>query len=395
MPINFDEIIERRGTDSVKWDLFSTDILPMWVADMDFKVPEPITKALHKTVDHSVFGYTMDSKALRQTVVDRMKKLYDWDIDESWVVATTGLVSGFFAASNMLCKPGDGYLIQTPVYMPFNQIQDALGFIRQENPLTPIVDGNKLRYEMNWDNFNAAFHSDGHPTKMFLLCNPHNPIGKCFNREDLKRMAEKCVEEGSVIVSDEIHSELLLGDNIHIPIASISKEIEKNCITLVSPSKTFNIAGLFCGFAIISDDELRKSFRKTLDKMTLHVSGLSFVAAQAAFSGDCDPWLGELKAYLTHNRDILVTYIDTNLPSVITTIPEATYLGWLSFEDHMAKGTIGSDPSDFFLKKAKVVLNNGAAFGTGGEKFARINFGCPTSLLNEGLGRIKNSLLKD
>lgn len=389
---DFDEIIERRGTDCYKWDLFNQDMLPMWVADMDFRVPEPITKALHKAVDHAVFGYAMESKELRETVVKRMKDLYNWEIDESWVISTTGLVSAFYAAANTLCKQNDGYLIQTPVYMPFNTIEDSLGYKKQENPLLPVLTGNKLKYEIDWDNFNTAFHKNGHKTKMFLFCNPHNPVGKCFTKEELTRLGNKCVEEGTVIVSDEIHSELLLGDSVHIPIASLSKEIEQNTITLIAPSKTFNIAGLFCGFAIIANEDLRKEFKRSVERMTLHISSLSFVAAQAALSGECDPWLKALRKYLTSNRDTITKFIDSDLPEVITTIPDGTYLGWLGFEKQIANGLIKGEPSEFFFKNAKLVLNNGAAFGTGGSPFARINFGCPNSLVVDGLQRMQQAL---
>ena len=385
---DFDKLIERRGSDCYKWDLFASDILPMWVADMDFKAPEPIAKALHQAVDHGVFGYAMEGKNLLNNVVNRMKQLYGWEIQPDWIVVTTGLVSGFFAAANTLCEKGEGYLVQPPVYMPFNSMQDSLGYKRQENLLTPKLVGNHLSYDLDRESFSRALNSDGVRTKMFLLCNPHNPVGKCFDREELTFMAEKCLENETVIVSDEIHSELLLDGNKHIPIATLSKEIEDKTITLISPSKTFNIAGLFCGFAIISNEELRKKFKKTVADMTLHVSSLSMVAAEAAFSGECDEWLDALKVYLTQNRDHLVATIDRELPGVVTTNPQATYLGWLGFESYLKNGKISGEPSDYFFKHSKLMLNNGAAFGTGGQPFARINFGCQRSLLINGLDRI-------
>lgn len=389
---NFDEIIDRRGSNSFKWDLFSKEALPMWVADMDFKVPAPITSALHQAVDHAVFGYSMESKELRNNVVTRMKKLYGWEIDESWIVTTTGLVSAFFAAADLLCQDQGGYLIQTPVYMPFNQLQDAFGITRQENALLPVITGNKINYQFDAGNFSAAFHTGGVRTKMFLLCNPHNPVGKCYSRDELAIMAEKCLENEAIIVSDEIHSELLLDGNKHIPIATLSKEIENNTITLVSPSKTFNVAGLFCGFAIIANEDLRKKYKKTVERMTLHVSGLSLVAAQAAFSGECDEWLGDLNTYLTLNRNHLVSRLTADLPELITTVPQATYLGWLGFGEPIENGKLTGEPNEYLYKRGHIVLNNGAAFGPGGEKFARINFGCPRSLLDDGIDRIMDAL---
>ena len=389
---DFDQLIDRRGSDCYKWDLFSEDTLPMWVADMDFKAPEPIQLALHKAVDHGVFGYAMDGKQLLKNVVARMKQLYGWEIQEEWIVVTTGLVSGFYAAANTLCEQGDGYRIQPPVYMPFNNIQDALGFKRQENQLTLVQQGNKISYELDRDSFTKALNSEGARTKMFLLCNPHNPVGKAFSAQDLKFMADKCLENDTVIVSDEIHSELLLGDTKHIPIATLSKEIEDKTITLISPSKTFNIAGLFCGFAIISNEELRKKYKKVVGDMTLHVSSLSMVAAQAAFSGECDPWLAALKSYLTQNRDVMIATLEKSVPGLVMTVPQATYLGWIGFDPFIRSGRISGEPSDFLYKHAKLVLNNGAAFGTGGQPFARINFGCQRSLLLDGCDRIAKAL---
>ena len=178
MPTHFDQFIDRRQTNSIKWNAYPEDVLPLWVADMDFTVPEPITKALHQAIDHGIFGYEMPGQALREAVVARMKTLYNWEIAPESVVATTGLVSGFFAAAGALCRPGDGYLIQPPVYMPFNDIQKAQGVIRQEAELVKVVQGNLLRYNIDWDVFEKAFHSGGSRTKMFLLCNPHNQIGR-------------------------------------------------------------------------------------------------------------------------------------------------------------------------------------------------------------------------
>lgn len=392
MPIDFDRLIDRRPTNSIKWNAFEADVLPMWVADMDFTVPEPIISALHAAVEHGIFGYEMPSQTLRQSVVARMKKLYNWEIDESAVVATTGLVSAFYAAAQALCQPGDGYLIQPPVYMPFNDIQKHQGVVRQEAKLTQVVGNGILRYEIDWTVFEKAFNSGGSRTKMFLLCNPHNPTGQIYRREELSKMAEICLKNGTVIVSDEIHSELLLGTSQHIPIATLSPEIEQQTITLIAPSKTFNIAGLFCGFAIIPNSELRERFKAEIERMTLHVASLAQVAAQAAFSGECEGWLTELRAYLTGNRDFLVEYLQRELPSIRMTVPEATYLAWLDCSALVASGQIQGKPSEFLLKNARVGLNAGSAFGTGGENFVRLNFGCPRATLLEGLERIKKAL---
>jgi cysteine-S-conjugate beta-lyase len=304
----------------------------------------------------------------------------------------TGIVSGFYAAASSLCRPGDGYLIQTPVYMPFNDIQKSLGFIRQEARLVRVTEGQRVRYEIDWADFEKAFNTGGSKTKMFLLCNPHNPTGQVYTREELLKMAELCLKNETIIVSDEIHSELLLDGAQHIPMATLSPEIEDHSITLIAPSKTFNIAGLFCGFAIIPNAGLRQRYIAEVERMTLHVASLAQVAAQAAFSGECDQWLTELRAYLTQNRDYLVDFVENNLPGVRISFPQATYLAWLDCSELVASGKICGNPYEFFLKEAKVALNDGAAFGSGGENFVRLNFGCPREMLKDGLERIQKSL---
>jgi cystathionine beta-lyase len=392
MPHNFDRLIDRRSTNSIKWNAYPEDVLPLWVADMDFAAPEPIIKALQKAVEHGVFGYELPGKALLESVAARMKSLYGWQVAPESVVAVTGLVSGFYAAAQALCRPGDGYLIQPPVYMPFNDIQKHQGVIRQEAELRFVARDGILHYNIDWDSFDNAFHSGGSRTKMFLLCNPHNPTGQIYSAEELSRMAETCLKHDAVIVSDEIHSELLLGEHKHVPIASLSPEIAEQSITLIAPSKTFNIAGLFCGFAIIPNKELRERYKEQVERMTLHVASLAQVAAQAAFSGECEDWLAELISYLRANRNFLVDFVQTELPGIRTTRPEATYLAWLDCSELVESGKISGDPYTFFLKNARVALNNGATFGTGGKNFLRLNFGCPRVTLEQALERMKKVL---
>lgn len=392
MPYDFDHIINRRNTNSLKWTAYPEDVLPLWVADMDFAAPEPILTALRQAVEHGVFGYDVPGKILRETVAARMNTLYQWQVTPESVVAITGLVSGFYAAAQTLCRPGEGYLIQPPVYMPFNHLQKDLGIIRQEAELNKAAQDGLLRYQIDWDSFDRAFHSGGSRTKMFLLCNPHNPTGQIYTAEELARMAETCLKQDTVIVSDEIHSELILGEAKHIPIASLSPEIAQKTITLIAPSKTFNIAGLFCGFAILPNKELRERYKEQVERMTLHVNGLGYVAARAAFSGACDDWLMELRAYLKANRDFLVEFIQSELPAIHVTCPQATYLAWLDCRQLTESGKISGSPYEFFLKKARVALNDGATFGTGGQNFVRLNFGCPRATLEQALERMKKAL---
>ena len=394
MPFNFDQTPDRRATNSAKWTYYPPDVLPLWVADMDFPAPTPILDALHAAVSHGVFGYELPGKALYDGVVKRMKQLYSWDIHPESVVAIPGLVSGFFAAGGAVCRPGEGYLIQPPVYMPFNDLQKHLGIVRQEAQLVARVQGQRLSYEIDWSGFRAGFHGGGSRTRMFLLCNPHNPTGQIYTPDELTRMAEICQQQNTVIVSDEIHSELLLGGARHTPIASLSPEIAENSITLIAPSKTFNIAGLFCGFAIIPSPKLRAQYKQQLERMTLHPNSLGQISAQVAYSGVCDDWLTELNAYLTANRDFAVEYIEREMPEIPVTLPDATYLLWLDCNPLVQSGKIPADfsPFDFFLHKAKVALNDGIPFGSGGENFVRLNFACSRSTLAEALERMKKAI---
>ncbi|GAB4431687.1 MAG: PatB family C-S lyase [Anaerolineales bacterium] len=392
MSFNFDAITDRRNSNSIKWKLFPEDVLPMWVADMDFPAPPQVVAALHEAVEHGVFGYEKPSDALLATVAARMQKLYNWHVEPEMVVAVPGLVSGFNAAAWAVCQPGDGVLMQPPVYFPFLKVPENVGLTCQIAELACQRQGSTVSYQVDWEAFEAAAGSGGVPTRLFLLCNPHNPTGQVYSRADLLRMAEVCQQQDAIICSDEIHSELLLSGAEHIPIATLSPEIAARTITLVAPSKTFNVAGLFCGFAIITDPGLRKRFKQTVERLTFHVASLAQISAQVAMSGVCDDWLAALNAYLTSNRDFVAAYVREHLPGVRVTMPDATYLAWLDCGELVASGKIEGSPQKFFLETAKVALNDGAEFGPGGENFVRLNFGCPRALLEEGLARLKGAL---
>ena len=392
MPTNFDQIIERRGSNSLKWQKYPEDVLPLWVADMDFAAPEPILRALRQKVDHGIFGYEMPSPQLAETVAGRMQKLYGWRVLPESVVATPGVVAGFNLAARVVCTAGQGILVQPPVYPPFLSVHTNTQLVRQDAPLELNVKNGTLNYSVDLDRFEQAIHSGGARTGMFLLCNPHNPIGQAYSRSDLTRMAEACLKNGVTICSDEIHSELLPGGVEHVPLAALDQEIGDHTITLIAPSKTFNIPGLFCGFAIIPNRELLERYRKSIDQNAMHVSSLGLAAAQAAYSGGCDDWLDALNIYLKGNRDFLVETIRGEFSGIRTTVPDATYLAWLDCNELVRSGRIIGTPQEFFLKQARVALNEGRDFGTGGEGFARLNFGCPRKTLEEALQRMKDAL---
>ena len=392
MTYNFDAIIDRRGTNSTKWRQYPADVLPLWVADMDFAAPEPIQAALQRFVGHGVLGYEFPGQELRETVAARMQTLYGWQVSPDAVVATPGVVAGFTLAANALCSAGQGLLIQPPVYPPFLKVSGSAGLLRQDARLAQLSDGSTLRYSVDFDIFQQAVHSAGAQTGMFLLCNPHNPTGQVYSQADLRRMADICLKNNIIICSDEIHSEILLGGAKHLPIAALDPEIANRTVTLIAPSKTFNVPGLFCGFAIIPNQDLLERYKKTVECMAMHVSSPGLAAAQVAFSGACDTWLAELRTYLTGNRDFLVKFVREQLPGIRTTIPDATYLAWLDCTELVKSGRISGSPQAFFLENAKVALNEGRDFGSGGEGFVRLNFGCPRSTLAEALTRMKSAL---
>ncbi len=393
MTTDFDRIIDRRHSGSIKWKKYPADVLPLWVADMDFAAPEPILAELRSAVDHGIFGYEQPSRELAETVAARLEKLYLWKVPPDRILATPGVVSGFNLAARTICAPGSAILVQPPVYPPFLSVHENVGVGRQLAALRVVNQPHTLGYEIDWEKFEAAIRSAGMKTGMFLLCNPHNPTGQVYSREDLLHIAEICLKNNVLICSDEIHSELLLGGAGHIPIASLDPEIADHTITLISPSKTFNIPGLFCGFAVIPNEGLLDRYKKMVERMTMHVSSLGLATAQEAYSGGCDEWLAELRTYLTSNRDFLVGYVKTHLPGVRTTVPQATYLAWLDCNDLIREGKIALSAHQFFLVQARVALNEGADFGPGGEGFVRLNFGCPRQTLTEALERMRSALV--
>ncbi len=392
MPTDFNKVLDRRASNSIKWNAFPEDMLPMWVADMDFAAPQPIIDALQKTLDHGVLGYEFKVDKLRTNVAERMQRLYNWDVTADDVVLVPGLVTGFNIAARIACQPGEGILIQPPVYFPFMKVQKNTETVMQVAELKKVTHGSTLHHEIDWDIFENAVHSKNAKTSMFLLCNPHNPTGTIYTDEELQRMVDICEKEDILICSDEIHSELLLGGTKHRPLASLSPEAGQRTITLVAAIKTFNVAGLFVGFAIIQNESLRRKFQAEAEKLTLHTNSLGHIASEVAFSDACDSWLDELLVYLTDNRDFVVEYVEKNLPGVRVTKPDATFLSFLDFSELVAAGKVTEPLNEFFMEKGKVAFNDGASFGPGGEGFVRLNFGCPRETLVDGLERIKAAL---
>jgi len=379
---DFDRVIDRRNTDSNKWQKFPPDVLPMWVADMDFPSPPAVIDALRKRVEHGFFGYLAEHTELPQIVVDRLSKRYGWRVSPEAVIPLPGVIAGFNLALRALTRPGDGLVVQTPVYPPILRAAGNHGLVREDHALTRAGDG---RYTVDRDSF-AGTITDR--TRAFLLCNPHNPVGRAFTRAEVEAMAEVCQRRDLWIIADEIHCELLLDGRPHVPMASLAPEIEQRTVTLMAPSKTFNLPGLKCAIGIVPNPALRERLAAAVTDLVPKPNVLGHTAAMAAYR-EGDDWLEALLRYLEGNRNFLAAELPRRLPGVKMAPPEATYLAWLDCREARIPG---GDPYTFFLERARVALNDGKLFGPGGEGFVRLNFACPRALLTEGLDRMARAL---
>jgi cystathionine beta-lyase len=380
-PFDFNCVIDRRSTDSLKWGTHPPEVIPMWVADMDFPVPDAVMRVLRERVDHGIFGYAKHPLELIEVICERLLQLYGWNVAFEAITFTPGVVPGFNLAIRALARPDGEVLIQTPVYPPFLKVASHFGLNTKINELQRSAEGS---YGIDFDAFQNAI---GSTTRTFLFCNPHNPVGRVFRPDELSRMAEICLRNQVIIVSDEIHCDLVFQGHRHIPIASLDPEIAQHTITLMAPSKTFNIAGLECSFAIIPDANLRRKYEAARAGMVPGSNLLAYVAALAAYR-EGHSWLEALLRYLEANRDLIVEYVTNRLPSLSMPRPEGTFLAWLDCREPGFPG----NPASFFLKHARVALNDGKRFGQGGEGFVRLNFGCPKSVLLEGLDRMAAAL---
>ena len=381
MAFDFNTLPNRRDSESTKWNRYPEDVLPMWVADMDFRSPDAIIKALKARVDHGVFGYPTISDHLKESVVAWLSKRHGWEVKTQDLVFLPGVVTGFNLASHAVTRPGDGVLVQTPTYGPFFGVEKNVNLVQQEMELTRESDG---QYIVDLDAFEEAITGC---TRIFMLCNPQNPTGRVFTKEELEAMADICLQNDIIICSDEIHSDLVFTGHKHIPIASLDPEISTKTITLIAPSKTFNIAGLKGSVAIITDEELRNQFEGARQGLAGGINLLGMAAMEAAYA-QSEPWLEALLTYLQANRDYAFDFIYQEIPGVNMAKPEGTYLAWLDCRETAIEG----QPDKFFQKQAKVAMNDGVWFGKGGEGFVRMNFGCPRSMLIESLNRMKDVL---
>ena len=377
---NFDTKIDRRGTHSIKWGLYGEDVLPLWVADMDFAVPQEIISAISTRLDHPIFGYQSKDEDLLEIICDWILTQYGWKIKPVDILLMPGVVAGFNWAVHSHVQPGNSVLFQTPIYFPFFSIAEN----NRVNQITvPLIDSEQ-GFEIDFDDFESSISNE---TRMFILCNPHNPVGRVFREDELVRLAEICLSHNVLICSDEIHCDLIFPQQKHISIASISEEISNNTITLMAPSKTFNIPGLEFSFAIVQNQDLRKKMEHARNGVLGNPSILAQTAAKAAYTYGRD-WLDGLLEYLTMNRKYIFDFLKTNIPEIKMHLPEGTYLAWLDCSDLKVQ----EPPSKYFLEKAKVALNDGAMFGHQSKDFVRLNFGCPQSVLADALNRMAGAL---
>lgn len=378
IPFDFSTPVERRGTDSLKWDKYrGTDIIPMWLADMDFYSPPAVIQALQQRVSQGVFGYSAAPEQLVEVVCDRLYRQYQWKISPEWLVWLPGLVTGLNLACRSVGHDGDEVLTAVPVYPPF---LSAPGYSRRDLVTVPLVQSGG-RWEFDFNRFEQAITPR---TKLFLLCNPHNPVGRLFTVAELETLAGICEKHDLVVCSDEIHCELVLdGHRRHVPTAIIRPGLLDRTITLMAPSKTFNLPGLGFSFAVIPAKGLRQSFRQCMAGIVPHVNALGYAAGVAAYRDGRD-WHTALLAYLRKNRDTAAEAV-AGMPGMAMTHVEATYLAWLD----VRKAGL-EDPAGFF-EAAGVGLFDGKHFG--GPGFLRLNFACSRSILLEALLKIERAVL--
>jgi cystathionine beta-lyase len=381
MTFDFDTPVNRAGTDSQKWQKYAgRDILPLWVADMDFKSAPAIVEALHRRVDHGVFGYARPVKSTVDSVVNAMASRYGWTIDPSWIVWLPGLVVGLNVTAQAFAQPGEEVLTLGPVYPPFMSApkNSARGSV-----IVPFVLQSG-RWTIDWDALERAVTPK---TRLFYLCNPHNPLARVWRRDELVRLGEFCIRHNLVLCSDEIHCDLILDPSLpHIPTSLLSPEIAARTITLMAPSKTYNVPGLGTSIAIIPDSALRARFIRATAGIVAEVTNLGFAACEAAYR-DCEPWRLALLAYLSGNRDYLLEAVKKELPGVVVEAPvEATYLLWLNVSALKL-----ADPIAHF-EKFGAGLSDGTPFGSPKGTHIRLNFGCPRSTLVEAIKRMKAAI---
>ncbi|MCP3028284.1 PatB family C-S lyase [Halobacillus sp. A5] len=384
----FSNVIQRKGTRSVKWDYAEQlyqdkDILPMWVADMDFQVPEAVISDLKERVDHGIFGYTMPDENVKHTIIEWLSKRHQWKIKEDWITYSPGVIPSLHMTIQALTNKGDHILIQPPVYPPFYSVINDHERKVVKNPLIY----NKGRYTIDFEDFEKQIIEN--EVKMFILCNPHNPVGRVWNEEELLKMGEICLNHNVIIVSDEIHADLVLDEHKHLPVASLTEKLNEQTVTCFSPTKTFNLAGLQASYLVTSSKDKREKIKSHFDKQGMHMlNTLGLTAMESAYLHGED-WLEGLLETIEANRDFVMEQFEENTNQIKVLPLEGTYLLWMDCRSlNMSQAELKS----FMQKQAKVGLNDGVSFGEEGEGFMRMNLAAPPNIIAEGVNRILNAI---
>ncbi len=387
MIYNFDEIIDRSNTGAIKIEMcekiFGTrEVLPLWVADMDFRTPQFILDAITDRTNHPIMGYSMPCESYFQSVLDWIEYHHNWKVKRDHIGFLPGIVPGLAFAMNAFSQVNDEIIIQPPVYPPFSSVPNKNNRKIVYNPLK-IVNG---QFEMDFEDLERKITGR---TRLMILCNPHNPGGRIWDKESMQRLAEICYKHGILVISDEIHSDMALPGEKHIPFATVSELAAQNSITYMAPSKTFNMAGLISSSYIIPNDEIRKKFVEFLENSELAKGNIfAYVAAQSAYTNGKE-WLDQMIDYVQGNIDYVVDYLKNKIPQVKPMVPQASFLIWLDCND-LNMDT--DELQDFMVYKAKLGLNKGTTFGPGGERHLRLNVGCPRSVLEEAMRRLKKAV---
>jgi cystathionine beta-lyase len=383
----FDKVIDRTGTESLKWVyprkvLKVEDAIPMWVADMDFEAPPAVVEAIRRRAEHGIFGYPLVPPSFYAAAIDWLKRRHGWPVEKTWMAMTPGIVPALNYCVRAFTRPGDPVIIQTPVYHPFYYAIENNGRRTVRNPLW--FDGR--RYTMDLDDLRTKIDAPG---RMLILCSPHNPVGRVWSEDELEALGRIAAERDLLIVADEIHHDLVYRGHHHHVLASLSPELAQQTVTCIAPSKTFNIAGLSTAAVVAPNPALLKAFEDEAERSGFDLgNALGIVAFEAAYAHG-EAWLDELLHYLEGNIDFMERFLAERLPAIKLVRPEGTYLALLDCR------TLGLDPdglNDFFLKRAHVYFSDGKMFGDEAAGFVRINFGCPRSMLREALERIERAI---
>ncbi len=385
---DFTRVHDRKVTHSLKWDQLQTifqteDLLPMWVADMDFQAPDVVNKALKERAEHGFYGYTVINDELKQKVSNWVRDEHNWDTSINSLIFSPGVIPSINSAIEIFTNPHDKILIQTPVYTPFFNLIKTNNREVIEQEL--VLKNNK--YEIDFADFERKIKSG---VKVFILCSPHNPVGRVWQRDELEKMAEICLAHDVLIFADEIHADLTLKNHTHIPFASLSEKVSKQTITFMSPTKTFNLAGLQISYIITENNEMRTKLETELNRQGLNMMNTFGVVALEAVYPQAKPWLKDLLEIVEENKDYVIRRLETET-SLSVIDAEGTYLLWINCE---SLGLSADELNDFFIKEAKVGLNRGSSYGEPGNQFMRMNIACPKELIVEGTNRIIHAINK-